>query len=217
MTATLFLDVFAVGPIQANCVLLGDSAAGEVVVIDPGDEGAWIAEKIASSGLRPTMILHTHGHLDHVGGTAELARLLGGTLPIGLHRDEIALYRHAPMQGQMFGLEVEAPPEPTLWLEHGQKLSVGGLELEVRHTPGHSPGGVAFVVSGAGEPLVIVGDVLFAGSIGRTDLMGGSFPVLERSIREQLYTLPDLTRVVCGHGPDTTIGRERASNPFVSG
>jgi glyoxylase-like metal-dependent hydrolase (beta-lactamase superfamily II) len=88
--------------------------------------------------------------------------------------------------------------------------------LEVRHTPGHSPGGVCFVVSGADEELVVVGDVLFAGSIGRTDLWGGSFPVLEQSIREQLYTLPDTTRVICGHGPETTIGRERATNPFVS-
>ena len=96
-------------------------------------------------------------------------------------------------------------------------MTVGGLELEVRHTPGHSPGGVCFVVSGAADPVAIVGDVLFAGSIGRTDLVGGSFPVLEQSIRKQLYTLPDDTRVVCGHGPDTTIGRERASNPFVSG
>ena len=217
MKASIFLDVFAVGPIQANCVLLGDSAAGELVVIDPGDEGEWIAEKVRASGLRPTMILHTHGHLDHVGGTAELARLLGERLPIGLHPAEIDLYRNAPMQGRLFGLEVETPPEPTLWFEHGQRISVGGLELEVRHTPGHSPGGVTFVVSGAGEPLAIVGDVLFAGSIGRTDLMGGSFAVLEQSIRDQLYTLPDATRVVCGHGPDTTIGRERTSNPFVSG
>ena len=217
MTAQLYLEVFAVGPIQANCVLLGDSAAGEVVVIDPGDEGERIAERVGASGLRPTMILHTHGHLDHVAGTAELAQLLGGRLPIGLHPDEIDLYRNAPVQGRMFGLEVEAPPEPTLLYKNGQKLQVGGLELEVRHAPGHSPGGVAFVVSGGEAPVVIVGDVLFAGSIGRTDLMGGSFPVLERSIREQLYTLPDDTRVVCGHGPDTTIGRERASNPFVSG
>ena len=217
MTAKLFLDVFAVGPIQANCVLLGDAGAGEIVVIDPGDEGERIAERVRASGLTPTMILHTHGHLDHVGGTAELWRLLGGELPIGLHPDEIELYRHAPMQAAMFGLEVEAPPDPTLLYEHGQRLKIGGLELEIRHTPGHSPGGVCFVVSGAEEPLAIVGDVLFAGSIGRTDLMGGSFPVLEKSIREQLYTLPDATRVVCGHGPDTTIGRERAANPFVTG
>ena len=214
--ASLFLDVFAVGPIQANCVLLGDAEAGELVVIDPGEEGVRIAERVRASGLRPTMILHTHGHIDHAGGTAELARELDAVLPIGLHRDEIELYRNLPMQAQMFGLEVEAPPEPDLWLESGLKLEVGGLELEVRHTPGHSPGGVCFVVSGADEPLVVVGDVLFAGSIGRTDLMGGSFPVLERSIHSQLYTLPDDTRVICGHGPDTTIGREKATNPFVS-
>jgi hydroxyacylglutathione hydrolase len=215
--ASLFLDVFAVGPIQANCVLLGDADAGELVVIDPGEEGERIAERVRASGLRPTMILHTHGHLDHAGGTAELARELDPGLPIGLHPDEIELYRNLPMQAQMFGLEVEAPPEPDLWLEQGQTLAVGGLELEVRHTPGHSPGGVCFVVSGADEELVVAGDVLFAGSIGRTDLMGGSFPVLERSIRTQLYTLPEDTRVICGHGPETTIGREKATNPFVSG
>jgi glyoxylase-like metal-dependent hydrolase (beta-lactamase superfamily II) len=214
---TIFLEVFAVGPIQANCVLLGDADAGELVVIDPGEEGALIAERVRASGLRPTMILHTHGHIDHVGGTAELFRLLGGGLPIGLHPDEVELYRNAPLQGRMFGLEVDTPPEPDLMLRHGDTLAVGGLELGVRHTPGHSPGGVCFVVSGAESQLVVVGDVLFAGSIGRTDLMGGSFPVLERSIREQLYDLPDETRVICGHGPETTIGRERASNPFVSG
>lgn len=213
--ARLFLDVFAVGPIQANCVVLGDTEAGELVVIDPGEEAERIVERVQASGLRPTMILHTHGHLDHVGGTADLHRLLGGGLPIGLHPDDLELYRNAPLQARMFGLEVEAPPDPDVSLEHGQRLEIGGLVLEVRHTPGHSPGGVCFVVDG--RALAIVGDVLFAGSIGRTDLMGGSFPVLERSIREQLYTLPDDTRVVCGHGPETTIGRERASNPFVAG
>ena len=143
--------------------------------------------------------------------------LLGDEVPIGLHRDEIELYRNAPLQARMFGLEVEAPPEPDLWLDHGNTLAVGGLELEIRHTPGHSPGGVCFVVKVGQESLVVAGDVLFAGSIGRTDLMGGSFAVLERSIREQLYTLPDTTRVICGHGPDTNIGREKASNPFVPG
>ena len=112
MTKSLFLDVFAVGPIQANCVLLGDVDAGEVVVIDPGDEGERIAERVRATTLRPTMILHTHGHLDHVAGTAELAQLLGGLLPIGLHPDKIELYRNAPMQGAMFGLEVDTHPNP---------------------------------------------------------------------------------------------------------
>jgi glyoxylase-like metal-dependent hydrolase (beta-lactamase superfamily II) len=213
----LLLDVFPVGPIQANCVLIGDRDAGVLAIIDPGEEAARILERVETTGLEPVMVLHTHGHLDHAGGTADLVRRLPDGIPIGLHRAEIQLYQGITMQGRMFGLEVETPPDPTLWLDHGQRLSLGGLELEVRHTPGHSPGGVCFVVHGAPEPLVIVGDVLFAGSIGRTDLMGGSFPVLEQSIRSQLYTLADESRVVCGHGPDTTIGRERAGNPFVSG
>jgi len=213
----LFLDVFPVGPIQANCVLVGDSAAGVLAVIDPGEEASRIADRIAASGLEAAMVLHTHGHLDHAGGTADLVRKLGDGVPIGLHRDEAELYRGIAMQGRMFGLEAETPPEPTLWLEHGQLLELGGLSLEVRHTPGHSPGGVVFIVHGAPEAMVIVGDVLFAGSIGRTDLFGGSFPILERSIRDQLYSLPDATRVVTGHGPETTIGREKLTNPFVSG
>ena len=213
----MLLETFPVGPIQANCVLLGDREAGVLAVIDPGEEAARIMERVEASGLEPAMVLHTHGHLDHAGGTADLVRRLPDGIPVGLHRDELQLYQGLVMQGRMFGLDVEEPPMPDLWLEQGQELSLGGLTLEVRHTPGHSPGGVCFVVHGAPDPLVIVGDVLFAGSIGRTDLMGGSFPVLEQSIRSQLYTLPDDTRVICGHGPDTTIGRERAGNPFVSG
>ena len=136
---------------------------------------------------------------------------------MALHPGDLELYRNLPMQGRLFGLEVEAPPEPTVELVHGQRIPVGSLELEVRHTPGHSPGSVCFVVHGWDEPLVVVGDVLFAGSIGRTDLWGGSFPQLRDSILTQLYTLPAETRVVCGHGPDTTIGNERRTNPFVQG
>jgi glyoxylase-like metal-dependent hydrolase (beta-lactamase superfamily II) len=198
-------------------VLLGDEQAGVLAVIDPGEEAARIIERIERSGLEPVMVLHTHGHLDHAGGTADLVRRLQPGVPVGLHRDEIDLYRNLGMQGRMFGLEAEAPPEPTLWLEDGDELELGSLRLEIRHTPGHSPGGVCFVVHGASAPVVIAGDVLFAGSIGRTDLFGGSYPVLESSIRNQLYTLPDETRVVCGHGPDTTIGREKRTNPFVQG
>lgn len=213
----MYLDVFPVGPIQANCVLLGDEEAGVLAVIDPGEEAARIMERVEQSDLEPVMVLHTHGHLDHAGGTADLVRRLPAGTPIGLHRDELDLYRNLGMQGRMFGLEAETPPEPTLWLEDGHQVDLGSLQLEVRHTPGHSPGGVCFLIHGAPEPTVIVGDVLFAGSIGRTDLFGGSFPILERSIRNQLYTLPDETRVVCGHGPDTTIGREKRTNPFVRG
>ncbi len=213
---SLFIQTFAVGPIQANCTLLGDTDAGELVVIDPGAEAETIAGRIENSGLRPTMILHTHGHFDHAGGTADLQARLKPETPIGLHRDELEIYNALPKQGAMFGLGAQAPPEPTVWLEHGQHLTIGRFEVEIRHTPGHSPGSVCLIVSGSDPLVAVVGDVLFAGSIGRTDLWGGSFEILERSIREQLYTLPEDTRVVCGHGPDTTIGREKATNPFVS-
>ena len=217
MTVELLLEVFPVGPIQANCVLIGDREAGVLAVIDPGEEAELIVERIRTASLQPELVLHTHGHLDHAGGTADLCERLGEAVKVGLHRDELELYTNLTMQGRMFGLEARTPPSPDLWLEHGQQLALGGLTLDVRHTPGHSPGGVSFVVHGAAQPLVIVGDVLFAGSIGRTDLMGGSFQVLEQSIREQLYTLPDDTRVITGHGPDTTIGREKRTNPFVRG
>jgi len=151
----VLLEVFPVGPIQANCVLLGDQEAGVVAVFDPGEEGRRIADRIAETGLQTKMILHTHGHLDHAGGTAELARIVGSDIPVGLHRDELEMYSTLATQGRMFGLEAENPPQPTLWLEHGQRLELGALTLEVRHTPGHSPGGVSFVVEGAPEPLVI--------------------------------------------------------------
>lgn len=213
----MLLEVFPVGPIQANCVLVGDPSAGVLAVVDPGAEAVRILERVAATGLDVAMVLHTHGHVDHAAGTAHLLELLGRPVPVGLHRGELELYRNLPVQAAMFGLQSAPPPEPTLWLEHGQRLELGGLTLEVRHTPGHSPGGVSFLVNGGPERVVVVGDVLFSGSIGRTDLWGGSFPLLERSIREQLYSLPDDTRVVCGHGPDTTVGAERRSNPFVQG
>ena len=213
----MFLDVFPTGPIQANCILLGDEEAGVLAVIDPGEEADRICDRIAASGLEPAIVLHTHGHLDHAGGTAALMRRLGEGVPVGLHPEELDLYRGLNMQGRMFGVETETPPQPTRWLKHGEEIPLGDLRLEVRHTPGHSPGGVSFVVHGNSEPIVVVGDLLFAGSIGRTDLLGGSFAILERSIREQIYVLPDNTRVICGHGPDTTVGDEKAANPFVRG
>jgi len=213
----MLVDVFPVGPIQANCTLLGDPSAGSLAIIDPGEEAERILERAATAGLEVAMVLHTHGHLDHAGGTADLVRRLPAGVPVGLHREELQIYRNLPMQGQMFGLEAETGPEPDLWLEHGQRIEIGSLSVEVRHTPGHSPGGVVFVVHGGPEKVAVVGDTIFAGSIGRTDLWGGSFETLERSIREQLYTLDEDTRLVCGHGPDTTVGREMRTNPFVQG
>jgi glyoxylase-like metal-dependent hydrolase (beta-lactamase superfamily II) len=211
----MFLEVFPTGPIQANCILIGDGAASKVAIIDPGDEAELILHRVRSSGLTPVMILHTHGHIDHAAATGDLREMLGPEVPVGLHRDELELYKNLPVHGQMFGIEASEPPDPDLWLEHGPRLELGDLALEVRHTPGHSPGGVSFLVHGGPDSRVIVGDLLFAGSIGRTDLPGGSFEILARSIREQIYTLPDETRVMCGHGPETTVGWEKTTNPFV--
>jgi glyoxylase-like metal-dependent hydrolase (beta-lactamase superfamily II) len=220
--ARVFLEFFPTGLIQANCTLIGDEEAGVVAVIDPGEEAELIHSRIQRSGLEPKLMLHTHGHIDHVGGSAHLYQLLGSQLPVALHRDELEIYQDLKGQlqrlaqrGLFLPLEAEDPPPPDLWLEHEQHIELGKLRLEVRHTPGHSPGSVCFLVHGAPEPLVIAGDVLFAGSIGRTDLPGGSFEVLQRSIREQLYTLPDETRVITGHGPATTIATEKRYNPFV--
>ncbi|NOZ78955.1 MAG: MBL fold metallo-hydrolase [Acidobacteria bacterium] len=213
----MLLDVFPTGPLQANCTLVGDTLSGELVVIDPGAEPGLIARRIAAAGLHVTALLHTHGHIDHAGATAGLVQALDPGIPIGLNPGDLELYHSLPEQGRMFGISAEEPPEPTLWLEHGLRIPVGRFELEVRHTPGHSPGSVSFVVHGGTRPLVIAGDVLFAGSIGRTDLWGGSFEQLAESIRTQLYTLPDATRVITGHGPATTIGQERRTNPFVPG
>ena len=217
MDAAPIIDVFPTGPIQANCIVLGDPATRQAAIIDPGDEAERILARTADLQLTVTHVLHTHGHLDHAGGTADLCRRLGRDVPVALHRDELQLYTALPTQAAMFGLEVEAPPQPTLWLNHGDIIAVGELRLEIRHTPGHSPGGVCFVLHDTAPPTAIVGDVLFADSIGRTDLWGGSLEILERSIRSQLYSLDDATRVICGHGPDTTVGRERIANPFVRG
>lgn len=211
----MYLDVFPAGELQANCILLADGGGGPLAVIDPGGEAPIIAERIARSGRGVAFILHTHGHLDHAGGTAELVELLAREVVIGLHPGDLELYRHLDRQGSMFGFEMDTPPEPTLFFETGQRLELGELELEVRHTPGHSPGGVVFVVHGAQEALAIVGDLIFAGSVGRTDLWGGDAATLADSVRRQVYTLDPHTRLIPGHGPATNVGDEMRNNPFV--
>jgi glyoxylase-like metal-dependent hydrolase (beta-lactamase superfamily II) len=202
------------GPFAAHCVLLVDESDGAVLVVDPGFEAEAILEEIHRERLRPQAIVLTHAHLDHAAGVAEVKRAHPDARLL-LHRDDLPLYENLPMQARMFGF---APPEaatPDGFLADGDRLSLGSDSLLVRHCPGHSPGHVVLVHESATSPVAVVGDVLFAGSIGRTDLWGGSFEVLERSIRTVLYALPPDTRVVCGHGPDTTIGAEMVGNPFV--
>lgn len=203
--------IFSVGLLGCNCTILGDATTREAVVVDPGDEPARILRELATDGLKCVAILHTHAHFDHIGGTAELARVTGA--PTYLHQADAFLCETAPQQAQMFGL----PPISTLAigndLPDAASISFGEHEIGVIHTPGHSPGSVSFVV--AGKDICLTGDTLLAGGVGRTDLWGGDFGSIERSIKERLYTLGGGVEVVPGHGPMTSIDRERVSNPFV--
>jgi glyoxylase-like metal-dependent hydrolase (beta-lactamase superfamily II) len=197
------------GPFAENCYLLADPDTREAVVIDPGDEAELFLARLGSERWTPRAIWLTHGHLDHVTGVARVKQATG--VPVLIHPADRKLYHAARHQAALFGLSADAPPEIDGELADGQWLMVGGLRFEVMHTPGHTAGGVTF----HGHGVAFVGDALFAGSIGRTDLPGGDTETLARSIRTRLYRLPDETVVYSGHGPETTIGREKRSNPFV--
>lgn len=196
---------FPVTPFFTNCYVVKD--AGEAIVIDPGEATPELKASVIDSKV--TMIFNTHCHCDHSGGNAEMVALTGA--PLVCHEKDLPLLQSLPEQGRMFGVPFPASPIPERFVVHGDVVEVGATRFEVRHTPGHSPGHVVLVADG----VAIVGDVLFAGSIGRTDLPGGSMAQLINSIKTQLLTLPDATRVYSGHGPATTIGEERMSNPFL--
>jgi len=205
--------ILPVTPFQQNCSIVWDDATLAAAIVDPGGDLDRIGRVVAEHGLKIEKILLTHGHIDHAGGTAELARELG--VPIeGPHRDERFWIDLLPSQARQWGFPPAAAFTPDRWLAQGDTVSVGGLELEVRHCPGHTPGHVIFFH--APSRLAIVGDVLFRGSIGRTDFPRGDHATLLRSIREQLFTLGDDVTFVPGHGPLSTIGEERRSNPFVA-
>lgn len=198
-----------VGPLQMNAVLL--TAEGEALLVDPGDEPEALLAWVADSGCRLAGLLATHGHFDHVGAAAAVQAACG--LPLRCHPDDLPLIEAMPQVQAAWGFPPSEVPDCRPDLVDGAVIPFGGLEIAVRHVPGHSPGQVMLVL----PRHAIVGDCLFAGSVGRTDLPGGDFAALERSIRERIYALPDETIVVCGHGPDTTVGRERSANPFVRG
>ncbi|MCL4802533.1 MAG: MBL fold metallo-hydrolase [Burkholderiales bacterium] len=205
--------ILPVTPFQQNCSIVWDDATLAAAIVDPGGDLDGIGRVVAEHGLKVEKILLTHGHIDHAGGTAELARELG--VPIeGPHRDERFWIDLLPSQARQWGFPPAAAFTPDRWLAQGDTVTVGGLELEVRHCPGHTPGHVIFFH--APSRLAIVGDVLFQGSIGRTDFPRGDHATLLRSIREQLFTLGDDVTFVPGHGPLSTIGEERRSNPFVA-
>ena len=212
----MILESAAVGPFFKNGYVVGCERTAQAVLIDPGDEIDQLLDAIRQQRLAVVHILLTHGHVDHVSGVAEAKRALGA--PIHLHKDDLFLYQNAVRTGMMFGLTVEEPPPVDRYYEGDQPIEFGDFEVSVRQTPGHCPGGVCLAVSKKGDaspPALFVGDTLFAGSIGRTDLPGGDYATLMRSITGVLFTYPDESIVYSGHGPETTIGRERGSNPFV--
>ena len=216
----LTVQTFVVSPFAENAVVLHDGT--EAAVIDPGTathaERDAVEAYVTALGLRVRHLLLTHGHLDHVFGCAHFANLYGRTADHGgwqIHAADEPLLAAAVAQGELYGVRVDAPPPAAHRLAHGDTVALGAHRLRVLHVPGHSPGSVAFHC--AEERLVVGGDVLFRESVGRTDLWEGDADTLAASIRRELYTLPDATRVVPGHGPNTTVGHERAHNPFVRG
>ena len=208
----MIMETFAVGPLQCNCTLLGDEEAGEAIVIDPGDEVSRIYRRIADLGLKLKQILVTHAHIDHVGGALKLKRLTGA--PILLNENDLPLLKMMDAQAAWVGVPTPEVTAPDASLADGMLVGLERYPAQVLHTPGHTQGSVCLHF----EPLkmVIAGDTLFAGSIGRTDLPGGNPRQIIESIESRLMALPDETRVLPGHGPATTIGAERNSNPFLN-
>jgi glyoxylase-like metal-dependent hydrolase (beta-lactamase superfamily II) len=212
----MILETAAVGPFFKNGFVVGCERTRQAIYIDPGDEVDQLLAFIEAEQLHVTHILLTHAHVDHVSGVAEAKRALGA--PIYLHRDDLPIYQSAVRTGMMFGLTVEEPPPVDRYYEDNDLIVFGDYEVRVSHTPGHCPGGVVLAISQKGDaaaPLLFVGDTLFAGSIGRTDLPGGDYETLLQAITGVLFAFPDESIVYSGHGPETTIGREKATNPFV--
>jgi hydroxyacylglutathione hydrolase len=211
----MIIETYAAAPFFKNGFVLGCEETREGVIIDPGDEFDQLASAVSRHGLNIRYILLTHAHLDHVSGVAAAKAAFGA--PVGLHREDNFLYEAVVEQGRMFGLSVAPQPPVDFFYDGPGPWKFGRYGAWVYHTPGHCPGGVCLAVGREGESArqLIVGDTLFAGSIGRTDLPGGDHDTLLRSIREVLFTFPDETPVYPGHGAATTIGREKKENPFL--
>lgn len=219
---------FTLGPAQTNAYLVADSETKEAVVIDPAWDGHVILDAAQRRGWRIGHLWYTHAHFDHIGGAGAIADTLNPLPLVALHPNDHVLWR-AGGGGAFFGFDIDPGPEPTIDFTHGQILRLGNVEFEVRFTPGHTPGHCVLYVADTHAPeerrdysersrsVCFCGDLIFAGSVGRTDLPGGDWNTLEKSIKEQIFTLPDETRLLSGHGPETTVGEEKRNNPFVGG
>ncbi len=209
MEPQMILKTLIVSPFATNCYILGCEESRDAAVIDPGDDADSILEQAEADRLKISQIILTHGHTDHVSGAGGVKESTGARILI--HRKDDPLLREASRMAMMFGWSVGNPPKADSYLEEGDEVAVGDIRLRVVHTPGHSPGGICLV----GDGFVFAGDTLFAGSIGRTDLPGGSHKTLIQMIKDKLMVLPGSTRVLCGHGPSTTVEEEKDSNPFL--
>jgi glyoxylase-like metal-dependent hydrolase (beta-lactamase superfamily II) len=208
----MIIEGFPVGPIQANCYIVGDENSHKGVVIDPGDEAERIIERLAHHNLDIDVIFNTHGHFDHVGGNKKLKEATGAN--IAIHPDDAHYLSKLSESAAAWGMTTENSPPPDMLLADGQVVETEDLRFTVLHTPGHSPGSVSLVLEGAG--IVFTGDLIFAGSIGRTDFPGGDYTALIQSVREKIFTLGDDVRILSGHGPQTTVGFEKQHNPFFT-
>jgi len=213
---------FTLGPAVTNAYLVADSETKEAAVIDPAWDGQIILEAARQRGWRIAHLWYTHAHFDHIGGAAAIADALNPLPLVALHPNDHVLWR-AGGGGAVFGFDIDPGPEPTIDFYQGQILRLGSVEFEVRFTPGHTPGHcILYVADFHGEPdevhtpsVCFCGDLIFAGSVGRTDLPGGNWEQLLESIKTQVFTMPDDTRLLSGHGPATTVGEEKRNNPFV--
>lgn len=236
MPAELIHEIIPVGPLQCNCSILGDAETREAIVIDPGDEVDRILDVLRKHELKVRTIISTHTHIDHVGGLARLHRATGA--PVLIHESDLELYRHLDIQAQWLGVPAPETMSVQDFTKEGDTIRWGGFTSKVLHTPGHTPGSICLLVDAAAAsddraagaaaipparasrdavtaPRLIAGDTLFQGSIGRTDLWGGSYPQIINSINEKLIVLPEELVVYPGHGDITTIGAERELNPFL--
>lgn len=209
----MIFETIVVGELGVNCYLLADSDTKEGVVIDPGAEPERILAAVKSSGIKMTAVLNTHGHFDHIGANRKVVEASGA--PLRIHKEDEPFLSRAATSAQMYGLRAQDSPAPSAYLAEGDSVRFGNHEIKVIHIPGHSPGGCCFYLDKEG--ILLSGDSLFAESIGRTDLPGGSQSQLVGAIRAKLLTLPETTKVFPGHGPSTTVGHEKKHNPYLGG
>lgn len=209
--SNIIVETTPVGPLQCNCTILGDQVSRKAIVVDPGGDAEILLERLVELNLQVERIIHTHAHLDHFLASGKMKEATGAKL--ALHREDLFLWDMLEDQCRMFGIPFEPSPPPDQWLENEEEINLNDIQGKALHTPGHTPGSMCFLFES--QKLLIAGDTLFQGSIGRTDLWGGDFKKIEKSIQEKLYTLDEETSVITGHGESTSIGHEMRANSFV--